>query len=102
MASPTATKEPSSTISSPPPPFISPTLTSALLPRLQSEDRYHILTHERNLRPDLLTESEEADANKAICFIKLHRFLPLPYFRLRRRTFKHLRDSGQLAPEGLK
>lgn len=77
-------------------------LTRAILRRLQKEDRYHILKHKRKLRPDLLTEQEKAAAGKVSWFIKAHRFITKPYFLIRRRTFKRLRESGQLAPEGSK
>lgn len=77
-------------------------LTRAILRRLQKEDRYHILKHKRKLRPDLLNEQEKAAAGKVSWFIKAHRFITKPYFLIRRRTFKRLRDSGQLAPEGSK
>lgn len=77
-------------------------ITRAILRRLQKEDRYHILKHKRKLRPDLLTETEKAAAKQVSWFIKAHRFITRPYFLIRRRTFKRLRDSGQLAPEGSK
>lgn len=77
-------------------------ITRAILRRLQKEDRYHILKHKRKLRPDLLTEAEKAAAKKVSWFIKAHRIITRPYFLIRRRTFKRLRESGQLAPEGSK
>jgi len=77
-------------------------LTRAILRRLQKEDLYHILKHKRKLRPDLLTPEESARAKKLSWFIKIHRLITKPYFLLRRRTFKRLRQSGQLAPEGSK
>jgi hypothetical protein len=77
-------------------------ITRALLRRLQKEDFYHILKHKRKLRPDLLTEEEKARAKKVSAFIKAHRFLTRPYFLIRRRIFKRLRETGQLAPEGSK
>jgi len=77
-------------------------LTRALLRRLQKEDDYHILKHKRKLRPDRLTPSERERAGQVSWFIKAHRFITKPYFLIRRRTFKRLRESGQLAPEGSK
>jgi len=77
-------------------------LTRAILRRLQKEDRYHVLKHKRKLRPDLMTDDERAAAGKVSWFIRAHRFVTKPYFLIRRRTFKRLRDSGQLAPEGSK
>ncbi len=77
-------------------------ITRRILRRLQKEDIYHILKHKRKLRPDLMTEAEKSVARKTSWFIKAHRFISKPYFLIRRRTFKRLRDSGQLAPEGSK
>ena len=77
-------------------------LTRALLGRLQKEDLYHTLKHKRKLRPDLMTDGEKASAKRVSWFIKTHRLIAKPYFLIRRRTFKRLRDSGQLAPEGSK
>jgi len=77
-------------------------LTRAILHRLQKEDVYHVLKHKRKLRPDQLTPDERARATHVSWFIRAHRFVTRPYFLIRRRTFKRLRDSGQLAPEGSK
>jgi hypothetical protein len=77
-------------------------LTRFILRRLQKEDLYHTLKHKRRLRPDLLTQEERQAAEHKSWFIRLHRFLTKPYFLIRRRTFKRLRDTGQLAPEGSK
>ncbi len=77
-------------------------LNRAWLKRLQREDLYHILKHKRRLRPDELTPEELVIANHKSWFIKLHRFVTKPYFLIRRRTFKRLRDSGRLLPEGSK
>jgi hypothetical protein len=77
-------------------------ITRAILKRLAKEDRYHILKHKRKLRPDQLTDAEKALVGKVSWFIKAHRFVTRPYFLIRRRTFKRLRESGQVAPEGSK
>lgn len=77
-------------------------ITRRILRRLQKEDHYHILKHKRKLRPDLMTPEESAAAGKVSWFIKAHRLITKPYFLMRRRTFKRLRESGQLAPEGSK
>ena len=76
--------------------------TRAILRRMQKEDRYHLLKHKRKLRPDLMTDAEHAETKQVSLFIKAHRFLTRPYFLIRRRTFKRLRESGQIAPEGSK
>jgi hypothetical protein len=73
-----------------------------LLRRFQREDRYHLLKHKKKLRRDQMTEKELADAERRSWVIRLHRFLTKPYFLIRRRTFKRLRESGALLPEGSK
>lgn len=77
-------------------------LNRRLLAQLQREDAYHILKHKRKLRPDQITPEELAIADHVSWFIRLHRFITRPYFRLRRRTFKRLRETGRLLPEGSK
>jgi hypothetical protein len=77
-------------------------LTRWLLRRLQREDLYHIRKHRRRMRPDELTDTEKTEAKQKSSLIHLHRWITRPYFLLRRRTFKRLRDTGQLLPEGSK
>jgi hypothetical protein len=77
-------------------------LNRKVLAQLQREDHYHILKHKKKLRPDEMTPEELAGAERRSWLIRLHRFVTKPYFRLRRRTFKRLRDSGRLLPEGSK
>jgi len=77
-------------------------LTRAFLRCLQREDLYHILKHKRRMRPDELTPDEQAIASRKSWFILLHRFVTRPYFLIRRRAFRKLRESGQLLPEGSK
>jgi RIO-like serine/threonine protein kinase len=72
------------------------------LRRLQHEDLYHVLKHKRRIRPDEMTPDETERATRKSALIRLHRFLTKPYFALRRRTFKRLRDTGRLLPEGSK
>lgn len=72
------------------------------LRHLQREDAYHILKHKRRLRPDELTAGEAQRAGRKSVLIRLHRFVFRPYFLIRRRTFKRLRESGVLLPEGSK
>lgn len=73
-----------------------------LLRRLQADDIYHLLKHKRRLRPDELTDADQAQLERKSVFIRLHRYLTRPYFLLRRRLFKRLRDTGRLLPEGSK
>ena len=78
------------------------TLNRWLLGRLQRADLYHLLKHKRRLRPDQMTPSETDAATRRSALIRLHRFVFKPYFALRRRTFKRLRETGRLMPEGSK
>jgi hypothetical protein len=73
-----------------------------LLRRLQADDVYHLTKHKRRLRPDELTDGQLQQLTRKSAFIRAHRFLTRPYFLLRRRIFKRLRDSGRLLPEGSK
>ena len=73
-----------------------------LLRRLQHEDLYHVLKHKRRMRPDEMTPDETQQAARKSALIRLHRFVTRPYFLLRRRTFKRLRETGRLLPEGSK
>lgn len=78
------------------------TLNRWWLRRLQQEDFYHVLKHKRRIRPDEMTPDETERAMRRSALIRLHRFVSKPYFMLRRRTFKRLRDTGRLLPEGSK
>jgi hypothetical protein len=73
-----------------------------LLKKLQHEDFYHLLKHKKSLRPDLMSAEELAQADRLSWIIRLHRAITMPYKRIRRRTFKRLRESGRLLPEGSK
>ena len=77
-------------------------LSREILRHFQREDFYHILKHKRRLRPDELTPAERERGGRKSFLIRLHRFVFKPYFLIRRRTFKRLRDSGRLLPEGSK
>ena len=72
------------------------------LRRLQNEDLYHVLKHKRRMRPDEMTADELERSTRKSALIRFHRFVTKPYFLLRRRTFKRLRDTGRLLPEGSK
>ena len=72
------------------------------LRRFQRADAYHILKHKRRLRPDELTPQERERAQRRGVLIRLHRLITRPYFLLRRSTFKRLRETGRLLPEGSK
>lgn len=72
------------------------------LSHFQSEDNYHVLKHKSRLRPDELTPQERQSVNRRSWLVRTHRFVLKPYFKLRRRTFQRLRDSGRLLPEGSK
>jgi hypothetical protein len=77
-------------------------LNRRLLAQFQRADLYHILKHKRKLRPDEMSAEELAGAQRKSWLIRFHRFVTKPYFLLRRRTFKRLRETGQLLPEGSK
>lgn len=77
-------------------------LTRNLLHRLQAADRYHILKHQRRLRPDTLSAEQRVQATQIGGLIKLHRLITRPYFAMRRPIMKKLRDAGYLLPEGSK
>jgi hypothetical protein len=73
-----------------------------LLRHAQREDFYHLLKHKRRLRRDELTEEERQQAERKSFLIRAHRFFFKPYFLIRRRLFRHLRETGRLLPEGSK
>ncbi|HEY1629503.1 MAG TPA: hypothetical protein VGF52_06570 [Tepidisphaeraceae bacterium] len=77
-------------------------LNRRLLQQFQREDVYHILKHKKRLRPDEMTADELVGAQRKSWLIRLHRIITTPYFRFRRRTFRRLRKSGRLLPEGSK
>ncbi len=72
------------------------------LRRLQAEDLYHILKHQRRLRKDEMSDEDLERSTRKSALIRLHRLVFKPYFLLRRRTFKRLRETGRLLPEGSK
>ena len=72
------------------------------LRKLQRADIYHVLKHKRRLRPDEMSEEEYNLAEQRGVVIRIHRFLATPYKRIRRSTFKRMRESGRLLPEGSK
>jgi len=73
-----------------------------ILRKLHAEDRYHVLKHKKRLQPYLLTQDEQAQSERKSWLIRTHRFMFKPYFLIRRRTFKRLRATGRLMPEGSK
>jgi hypothetical protein len=76
--------------------------TRWVLKRMRRGDIYHVLKHKKRLRPDELSESEAQIVARRSTMIRIHRFLTKPYFKFRRTTFKRLRESGRLLPEGSK
>lgn len=77
-------------------------LSRRLLRHFQHEDRYHVLKHKKRMRPDELTPEEVERAKRKSALVRAHRFVFKPWFLIRRRTFKRLRDTGRLLPEGSK
>ena len=74
--------------------------TRWLLARLQREDLYHVRKHHARFRPDELTPEQLAGAERRSLLIRLHRLIRAPWIGLRRRTWKRLRETGRLLPEG--
>ncbi len=74
--------------------------TRWLVRRLQREDLYHIRKHWRRLRPDELTPEQIAQSLRVSPWVRVHRFLTWPYFRVRRAIFKRLKRDGRLLPSG--
>lgn len=73
-----------------------------LLKRMHRGDIYHVLKHKKRLRPDEMRQHEYDIVARRSTMIRLHRFIFKPYFKFRRTTFKRLRETGQLLPEGSK
>lgn len=73
-----------------------------ILKRHQRADLYHVLKHKRRMRPDEMTDEERIKAQHRNVSVKVLRAVAMPYKRIRRSTFKRLRDSGRLLPEGSK
>lgn len=72
------------------------------LDRMHRADIYHVLKHKKRMRPDEMTEAEWQIVKDRGTLIRLHRFVTKPYFKFRRTTFKRLRETGRLLPEGSK
>jgi hypothetical protein len=75
-------------------------LTRRILAHLQREDLYHVRKHHARFRPDELTPEQLAAAERRSLLIRLHRLIRTPWIGLRRRTWKRLRETGRLLPEG--
>jgi hypothetical protein len=73
-----------------------------ILTRHQRADIYHLLKHKRRMRPDEMTEAERVRAQHRNVSVKVLRAVSMPYKKIRRSTFKRLRESGRLLPEGSK
>ena len=77
-------------------------LARLLLRQFRQSDVYHLLKHKNRLRPDQLTDDERRIVERRSLPIRIHRFVSKPYFDLRRTTFRRLRETGRLLPEGSK
>jgi hypothetical protein len=75
-------------------------VTRRVLAHLQREDLYHVYKHHARFRPDELTPEQLAAAERRSWLIRLHRLIRAPWIGLRRRTWKRLRETGRLLPEG--
>ena len=76
--------------------------TRVVLRHLQREDLYHMFKHMRRMRKDEMSAEELEKSRRTSFLVRAHRFVFKPWFLLRRRTFKRLRDTGRLLPEGSK
>lgn len=63
-------------------------------------DVYHVLKHKRRIRPDLLTDEERVALEHRGFFIRLHRTITKPYFRIRRPIMRWLKSSGRVMDAG--
>ncbi len=77
-------------------------VTRWLLARMHSADVYHVLKHKKRMRPDEMTADQWRRVRERGTLIRLHRIVTKPYFKFRRTTFKRLRETGRLLPEGSK
>ena len=75
-------------------------ITRRILRWLQREDLYHIAKHHGRFRPDELSPEQIEAGRRRSILIRLHRFIFKPWFGIRRRTWKRLRETGRLLPEG--
>jgi hypothetical protein len=72
------------------------------LRHLQRSDLYHVFKHMRRLRRDEMTDKELERSQHRGPLIRAHRLIFKPYFLFRRHTFRRLRETGRLLPEGSK
>ena len=72
----------------------------AALDQFHRSDVYHLLKHKKRLRPDELSAAERASVERRSLPIRLHRTITRPYFLVRRRLFKWLRETGRVVPGG--
>jgi hypothetical protein len=72
------------------------------LERLKRADRYHVLKHKTRMRPEQVSAEERMIVENRGMLIRAHRLLATPYKRIRRSTFRRMRESGRLLPEGSK
>lgn len=70
------------------------------LRRFQNADRYHFLKHKRRLRPDLLTEAEQAAVARLSIWIRLHRLIARPLTHLRRWMLRRLHSEADVPVAG--
>ena len=73
-----------------------------ILALAQREDFYHLMKHKRRMRRDEMTSDELERSYRKSGLIRLHRLLFKPYFFVRRRFYRYMRETGRLLPEGSK
>jgi hypothetical protein len=65
----------------------------------QREDDYHLLKHNRKLRPDLLTQEETIRSRQTSWLIQIHRAVAHPYRHIRRALLRFLYKVRILTPD---
>jgi hypothetical protein len=68
----------------------------------QREDIYHILKHQRRMRPDEMSPEMLSKSNRVSWIIRFHRMLARPYFWIRRGIFKRWLFPDKTLPSGSK
>jgi hypothetical protein len=68
----------------------------------QREDAYHILKHQRRMRPDEMTPEMLAQSKRVSWIIRFHRMVAKPYFWIRRSVFKRWLFPDRTLPSGSK
>jgi hypothetical protein len=77
--------------------LISRWLTTRFRRWLQSHDLYHVCKHKRRLLPSELTEAERELSYRPGLGVRVHRFITIPYRKIRRAVLRCMVRKGILA-----